>query len=234
MKSLDSQYVTDSLARFRRHLALGVALLLLLVAGGTSLALWESHRDQAAEARQAAANVAQALARNVATRLKLADNALQAALMQVQGQALGSAASAAEADRVAQTQQALVPGLTQLLLVDAQGRVLNPSAGVSLTGTARELFNAVKAAPSRPAMADMPREPAGGGWGLMLAHAQVDADGRFTGAAVGLLATEQLAEDFRHADLGLEGVAALRTRQLTLLARQAPGDGSAVPGIGSA
>ena len=63
MKSLDSQYVTNSLARFRRHLALGVALLLLLVAGGTSLALWESHRDQAAEARQAAANVAQALAR---------------------------------------------------------------------------------------------------------------------------------------------------------------------------
>lgn len=232
MKSLDSQYVTESLTRVRRHLALGVALLLTLVSGGTALALWESHQAQAAEARQAAANVAQTLALNVAARLKLADNALHATSLQWQARLRSGPVAPGEVDNLAQAQQAVVPGLSDLLLVDDQGRTLNGPPVQALTGPAREVFEAAQAAPARLALADVPRQPAAG-WGLLLARARLDADGRFAGAALGVLAADQLAQDFRHADLGLEGVAALRTRQLTLVARQAPRDGSAVPGIGS-
>ena len=234
MKSLDSQYVTASLNRFRRHLALGVAVLLALLGGGTALALWDSHQAQAAEARQAAANVAQTLAVNVAARLKLADNALHAAALHQRLLPASAPARGAAMDTIAQAQQAAVPGLTQLLFVDAEGRALNGSADASLPASAREALDAARATPARLIVSDPVRLPTVNGWGLWLARAQRDADGRFAGATLGLLAAEQLATDFRHADLGLEGAAALRSRNLTLLARLAPGDGSEVPGIGSA
>jgi diguanylate cyclase (GGDEF)-like protein/PAS domain S-box-containing protein len=234
MKSPDSPYVHASLMRFRRHLALGVALLVLLVAGGTTLALWESHQAQAAEARMAASNVAQTLAVNVAARLKLADNALQAAALHWQARATRGAVPAPEVDAIAQAQQAVVPGLSQLLLVDADGRVLNSAGPATLPAPAREAFDGARRTPARLAVSEIARQPDAPGWGLMLARARLGADGQVAGAALGLLAAEQLAADFRHADLGLEGAAALRTRTLTLLARLAPGDGSDVPGIGSA
>ncbi|RTL42820.1 MAG: diguanylate cyclase [Burkholderiales bacterium] len=234
MKSTDSPYVHVSLLRFRRHLALGVALLLLLVTGGTVLALWESHQAQAAEARLAAGNVAQTLAVNVAARLKLADNALQAAGLLLQAQAPHATPTAAAIRAITQTQQAVVPGLTQLQLTDAEGRVLGTGAQTTLTGPAREVFDTARRSPTRLAVSDAVPPAGGAGWGLILARARLDGDGGFAGTAVARLAADQLAADFRHADLGLEGAATLRTRSLVLLARLAPGDGSEVPGIGSA
>ena len=234
MKSPDSPYVHDSLMRFRRHLALGVALLILLVAGGTALALWESHQAQAAEARMAAANVAQTLAANVAARLKLADNALQAATQHWQTHPARQPLTPQDIDAIAQAQRAAVPGLAQLLLVDADGRVLNSGSQAPLSGAGRDAFDMARMAPARLALSDIEHASAPAGWGLMLARARLDGDGRVAGAAIGWLAADQLAADFRHADLGLEGAAALRTRNFTLLARLAPGDGSDVPGLGSA
>lgn len=225
MKPTDPQSVTDSLSRFRRHLALGVALLLVLIAGGTGLALWDSHEAQAAEARQAAANVARTLAVNVALRLKVADNALQSALTQLD--------HGAPLPGIVQGQQALVPGLTALRLTDAQGRVLAAADGATDTVAGLPAFEAARAAPARLAVSEASRLSGPSGWGLMLARARLGGDGRFAGAALAVFTADQLAADFNHADLGLEGVAALRTRALTLLARHAPRDGSDVPGLGS-
>lgn len=234
MKSLDSQYVTDSLTRFRQHLALGVGLLLVLISGGTALALWESHQAQAAEARQAAANVAQTLAVNVAARLRLADNALQAAALQWPSPAGSAATTGTALAALARAQQAMVPGLSHLFFTDAEGRVLGGSPDAPLPPSAAEALAAARASPRRLAVSDPIRPPPDHAWGLVLARARLDADGRFAGGIVGVLAADQLAADFRHADLGLEGAAALRSRNLTLVARLAPGDGSEVPGIGSA
>lgn len=233
MPSTDSPYVHASLLRFRRHLALGVALLLTLVMGGTALALWESHAAQAAEARLAAANVAQTLAVNVASRLKLADNALQAAVLLLQARPSRSPPTPADIDAITQAQQAVVPGLTQWQLADATGRVLHGSSQPALSGPSREAFDTARQTPTRLAVSDVAGPVDDAGWGLMLARARLDADGHFAGAVMARLATDQLSADFRHADLGLEGAVALRTSNLRLLARQAPGDGSEVPGIGS-
>lgn len=234
MPTTDSPYVHASLLRFRRHLALGVAVLLTLVLGGTALALWESHAAQAAEARLAAANVAQTLAVNVAARLKLADNALQSAVLLLQARPSRSAPTPADIDAITQAQQAVVPGLTQWQLADAEGRVLYGSSQPALAGPARDAFEAARQAPTRLAVSDSLSPADDARWGLMLARARLDPDGHVTGAVLARLATDQLSADFRHADLGLEGAVALRTRHLTLLARQAPGDGSEVPGLGSA
>lgn len=221
------------LQRFKRQLILGNLAMLALAAAVIGWQADTGRRSHEARARQTAIGLAQTLSLSVSASFKGVDDRLQSLLKRLDDlpgkgspdpQAL---ANAAEAER------ALLPMVEALRVTDANGLVLNPGDRPAISMADRDYFRAAKVAPTQMAVSEPQRGRIVGGWGLVLARARSDADGRFLGVVYASIKTERLRDAFKRAEVGAQGAVTLRSRSLQLIARHSPRDPDSDAGTGT-
>ncbi|MBI3347537.1 MAG: diguanylate cyclase [Burkholderiales bacterium] len=225
--------LSPSLSRFKRSLILGNALILAVVVGVAVRVAEDSHQAQEARARETAANLAQTLAQSVSAGLKLIDNALQSTLKRLNELPARGQQDARELTRIAEDQRLLVPAMNGLRVTDAEGWVLTTGGRPAVSVGDRGYFQAARADVEQTVVSEPQEGRIDGGWGLVLARARIDAQGRFLGVVYAGMKTARFREDFKRADVGPQGAVTLRSNSLRLVARFSPQEPGAEAGVGT-
>jgi hypothetical protein len=222
---------------FGTWLALGnVALTLVLT---VLVVQWrgESAEDEQARARDAVTGAARALAQSVADDLVRVDGVLRSAVAAFEREPDDRFAADGPLAGVLSDLRAGLADADVLLVSDANGDVrlgLPPGApaanlaGRDFVAAARTVPAAALPVVSRPWVGTV-----SGTWGISIARPLRAADGAFLGTVHANLGSAYLARRLAGAPLGPDGIAALRTAELALIARVTT-EGESTDGLGTA
>ncbi len=225
----------DPLRRFGVGLAIANALILSLLALALGLSLGSSRAAYGERARVVGENLALTLSLTVSAQLKQVDNALQSTLQQFNRQEEAGALAPATVQRIAEEQRALVPQVEAIRLTDANGLVINGEAGAAPVSVAdRDYFVAARNRTAQLAVSEPLQGRFSKRWGVVLARARLDRQGRFLGIVYANLHTEHFRAVFDDVALGTQGAVTLRTESLRLVARYSPLDKVPNQGVGTA
>ena len=217
-------------------LALGNVVLTAVLA--VLVVQWRGENVEAeqARARDAVTAPAHALAQSVGDDLVRIDGVLKAAIAAFEREPV---AGISERGELAQVLQDLRAGLAEadvLVVCDAAGdvRLGRPAGAAAVNLGARDFFLAAKAAApeSLPVVSKPWIDPVSGKWGISIARPLRAPDGAFVGTVHADLGSAYLARRLAGMPLGPDGVVALRTLELALVARMTT-EGVSNDGLGS-
>lgn len=203
------------------------------------LALWIADNRQAAQerAKANARHVAAALAQGVQSDVARVDLALRSLVAAYARNPQHGFEPRGPVGMALSDLRAALTEADALLISDAQGRVQlgQPADLPPVQMSDRDFFIAAREA-AGGAPAPVLSEPWVGTvsrkWVITVARALRGADGAFAGVVHANLSSERFARQFAKVDLGQEGVIALRTDSLALVARMTP-EGPATEGLGT-
>ncbi|MGY4829112.1 diguanylate cyclase domain-containing protein [Sphaerotilaceae bacterium SBD11-9] len=187
-----------------------------------------SHQAHFEQARRAAENLALTLSVGIASDIKQIDNVLASTRMQL------AAGDARRIAVVAENNRKLVPQIDALRVTDAQGQVLNGDGPGVVMVNDRPYFEEARGASGKLVFSEPLQDRIIRKWGLVLARARTDDDGRFQGIVYSVLSNDYFLRSFENVRLGRSGAVSLRTESLSLVARYTPGQqAGSDPSIGT-
>jgi diguanylate cyclase (GGDEF)-like protein len=207
------------LRRFAVQLLIGNLVIIGLLCMVGWLVLKTSRQTDEAAAAETVQNMAASLAAEIASEMKLIDNALATAASAYRA-GLRDPGGAPAIETVLRQQKALLPQVDAIRIAGADGMVrvgLTPGAQPVSIGD-RDYFRA-----AREQSGMVVSEPLQGRiiqkWGLIFARRVEHADGSFAGVVYSNLSSEYLARRFSKMKIGPSGAVALRSKELRLIAR---------------
>ncbi|HET7794048.1 MAG TPA: diguanylate cyclase [Rhizobacter sp.] len=215
-----------------RVVAISNVLILGLIAATAVHMLRLSHQAHLEQARQATENLALTLSAGIASDIKQIDNVLASTRMQVDS-AQPVAVGAPRVAVVAENNRLLVPEIDALRVTDAQGQVLNGDGPGVVMVNDRPYFEEARSAPGKLVFSEPLQDRIIRKWGLVLARARTDDDGRFQGIVYAVLSNDYFLHSFENVRLGGSGAVSLRTGSLSLVARYVPGQAGSDASIGT-
>ncbi|MED5619832.1 bifunctional diguanylate cyclase/phosphodiesterase [Ideonella sp. BN130291] len=223
----------------QRRFALGVILVNVAVAGLLALLVYlvlaASRRAYETQARDTAEGLAAVAQLNVASELSRVDNLLRAALGELDAGRQAGRLDDDTVNRILARHRELLPGVEGLRLADAQGRVRwgnDLPAGAPVDISDRDYFAQARQRADGAAVIGGPvKSRVSGNWVVALVHA-VRWEGRFDGVLFATLAVDHFQRLFARYHLVERDAITLRTSDLRLVARHAPGSTAALS-IGS-
>lgn len=196
--------LADARALVSRLLAIAFLALLALGLAGLALRYVEVGRD----ARRSAENLAEVLSEYLAVRLATIDGVLFRVVASSR-RIGGPAASEREWSTALRTAISGVPGVSSIIITDADGRVTYST--VTIVGESwaeRPIFQRLRAGNANLLIADAPFVIGAGNERLIPFGRQLtDARGEFIGTAVATLVPSQLEDFYSAFDLGESGMA---------------------------
>ncbi|RZI62451.1 MAG: diguanylate cyclase [Rubrivivax sp.] len=234
---LQRTIVRNTLARLRRWLAAGNLLLALMLCLAAALSLRNAREGDEDAARLTAENLSTSMSSEVASELRLIDNALATVAERY-------AKTAREADRadvlsqMVAEQRVLLKHVSAVRVVDATGDVVSDGVGADGAPTAvihlgdRSYFERARARDatvvSEPLLSRLT-----GVWCIVVARRLINADGGFDGVVLTEVSSEHFAEHFAGMALGRSGAMSMRMNDnFLLVARHSASEPRAVKGLG--
>ena len=212
--------------------AVGALLIGLALFAATWASLDAARRSDLARARDAADNVAHALGIEIASELRLVENALTSVALAYRHQT--DTRPAAERLRAAVAEQhALVPFASALRATDAAGAVVVglPQGSAPVFVGDRDYFVQARAAPgaivSEPVFSRLTQE-----WGIVVALRLQSRSGEFGGVVYAVLLASHFQRLFAQMSVGESGAISLRTDTLALAARYSAAEPHSTRGLG--
>ncbi len=215
---------------------LAVAAVLAALVYGVNGSARQAYEAQAYDTAQNVAAMAQA---NIASEFSRVDAVMQAALSELGYMRQGSGRKLDDAalNSMLESHWRLLQQVEGLRMSDSEGRVrwgndLPTGPGIDVSD--RDYFIRARAEPQRGADVSGPLvSRLSGHWLLVLARPVLKADGSFDGVIYASIAVDHFQQLFAGYAVGQQDAVTLRTRNLRLVARHAPGS-SAPVAVGSA
>ena len=217
-----------AIARFARLLVIANIAIFVVLAATTAIAVLSSRQAYQERALSSAENMAHVLSLNIGAEIKQIDNALVSTILSATRLAPGASPDPRLVSQIAEEQRSLVPQIETIRMSDRDGLVINNDDGrgnpnaapVSLAD--REYFKAAQANPMQLVISEPLQGRIVKKWGLILARARVDGDGKFSGLASANLSSDHFVDMFDEVVIGHYGAVTLRSGTLRLIARYAP------------
>ncbi|SEL63318.1 PAS domain S-box-containing protein/diguanylate cyclase (GGDEF) domain-containing protein [Roseateles sp. YR242] len=218
-----------------RHLAGWLIAGNVLVAGVLALVTWStlsnSREGSEAIARQSTESLASSLSVEVASELKVIDNALST--MAVRYRSADAANVARATQEVLIEQRGLLHHVRAIRIADAQGHVsagLAPGENAINVGDRPYFLQAMVTDAmviSEPLRSRVTNE-----WSLILARRLLDRNGQFNGVAYAVITADHFVNLFSKVAVGQSGAISLRKDDLRLVARFSAAEPNSTKGFG--
>ncbi len=218
--------------QFKRLLVAGNLILLALLAGSTLLALRASREAYTNSARQSVENLTRSVSQNVAAEIRQIDSTLASVIQELERLHPDGPLDAAAARLIIDGRRRLLPEVDGIRITDPAGRVLTSDTAAPVSVGDRPYFAQARDRPDALALSEPLVSRVTGRWSLVLARAWRGSDGRFLGIVYAVLSAEHFIDRFEAVARGTRGAVALRTDELKLVARYAPGATDRLAGIG--
>lgn len=215
-------------ARMLPRLVAVAVLLGVLFATLAGLVLRQSRQAYEARATATAESLASVAQRTLEVEFEKLDAALQTAQEHLRAVWSDSQSPTDSAvNQVLQTHRRFLPELESLRIADAAGKVRwgnDLPAGMPVDIADREYFQRARDAAGAELTIGGPLQSrTSGHWIIVLARPRL-TDGRFDGIIYATINTEQVAQVLAGFEIGADDAISLRTSQLALVARVAPGN----------
>jgi diguanylate cyclase (GGDEF)-like protein/PAS domain S-box-containing protein len=226
-----------ALRRYVRTLLIANLVVLVLLGAVVYLALHASHQSYGKQTQTATENLSSTLGAAIAGELKLVDNALLSVRLKLGLDGGLQWLGRAEVNRLLEAQHALVPWALAMRIADADGVVrfgpgLNPASPINVAD--RSYFMQARQQHGDLVVLSEPLQSRiDGRWGIAVARALTDSEGRFAGIVYATLPVAHFEKLLGSVELGDNGAATLRTASLALLARVAGGQPASNASVGS-
>lgn len=221
---------------FLRWLVAGNVILasLLMTLAGISLVVSRDSFTQ--RAQLSAENLAATLQQSLQTEISKIDMALQNVVQQSEHELAEHDQGAFAIQGILSRQLALVPVMESLRITNENGIIRLGSGAVENNGpdlSDRAYFQRLRDTPGTGLVISEPLQSrVSGQWVVVFARRMQHSDGRFAGIAYAAIPVGRFQDLLSTVDLGPRGAVTLRTSDLSLVARHAPGQDSG-PSIGS-
>jgi len=205
----------------QRRLAFVVILAGLALVGADGLSAWAARHKAVMSAWGEGADLARSLANQTDGVLQTMDAVLDGVRERVETDGT-SPTALARLQRVMAKRAEALPVIDELLVEDAQGRLLASSRqrpAMALSAQDRASFQHHRDDPDRSLFIGWPAQEAGGPWVLTVSKRLDTETGGFAGVAVARLSIVALEKTFAGYDVGRTGVIVLMRGDGTLLAR---------------
>lgn len=218
--------------RIAAGLVVGNLVVAMLLAVVTWSSLATGRRAEVERVREAADNLAHSLSIEVASRLRLVDNALTTVALR-HGRA-GTGAPLRDLAAAVEEQAPLLGFAHAMHATDAHGTVV---AGLApgqapFSVAASDYFAAARAA--RATIVSEPlSDPALGGWGIVVARRLDRGEAGFDGVVFVVLSSRHFQDLFQRLAVGARGAISLRSDSLRLAARHSAAEPASTKGLGT-
>lgn len=214
---------------FVARLWLAVVVLNLVLMSFAAWALVQSRQQFEGAASATVSNLAQLMEHDILASIRLVDLALQTVASEVERQAPGDGAR--RLNQLIEQQRARVPELDGLRLANAEG-LMTHGTGVDATNRIsiadRGYFQQLRSQPQAGLVIGQPVQGrVSGKWGISLARAVRQADGRFAGVVVGTVPLTYFIAQFLPLQVGTQGSFALFDADFRLIVRHPEPEGAA-------